>query len=150
MTRYVGELIQHDASYHLWSPPAQKKWYLITSRDDYSRFILYAAFLEKETSWAHTTSLKSVFLRYGMPFSYYVDSHSIFRFVRGRDAFWQKHFSLTHDAIPQWRQVLDDCNVKVTDALYRFRTTEMWNYTTTEIWDDGWQQSIISRVTESR
>jgi hypothetical protein len=118
MTRYAGELIQHDASYHLWSPPAQKKWYLITSLlDDYSRFILYAALLEKETSWAHITSLESVFLRYGMPFSYYVDSHSIFRFVRGRDAFWQKHFSLTDDATPQWKQVLDDCNVKVACAL---------------------------------
>jgi len=52
-----------------------------------------------------------------MPFSYYVDSHSIFRFVRGRDSFWQKHFSLTDGSTPQWKQVLDDCNVKVTYAL---------------------------------
>lgn len=117
MTRYVGELIQHDASHHLWSPPAQKKWYLITSLDDYSRFILYAAFIERETSWAHITSLESVILRHGIPFSYYVDSHSIFRFVRGRDAFWQKHISGTDEATPQWKQVLDDCNVKVTYAL---------------------------------
>jgi hypothetical protein len=117
MTRYVGELIQHDTSHHLWSPPAQKKWYLITSLDDYSRFILYAAFLEKETSMAHIASLESVFLRYGMPFSYYVDSHSIFRFVRGRDSFWQKHLSLTDEATPQWKQILDTCNVKVTYAL---------------------------------
>jgi hypothetical protein len=117
VTRYVGELIQHDSSHHLWSPPAQKKWYLITSLDDYSRFILYAAFVERETSWAHITSLESVILRHGIPFSYYVDSHSIFRFVRGRDAFWQKHLSLTDEAIPQWKQVLDDCNVKVTYAL---------------------------------
>jgi len=116
-TRYAGELIQHDASFHLWSPPAQKKWYLITSLDDYSRFILYAAFVERETSWSHITSLESVILRHGVPFSYYVDSHSIFRFVRGRDAFWQKHLSLTDEASPQWKQVLDDCNVKVTYAL---------------------------------
>lgn len=117
MTRYVGELIQHDASHHLWSPPAQKKWYLITSLDDYSRFILYAGFIERETSWAHITSLESVILRHGIPFSYYVDSHSIFRFIRGRDAFWQKHLCLTDEATPQWKQVLDDCNVKVTYAL---------------------------------
>lgn len=117
MTRYVGELIQHDASHHLWSPPAQRKWYLITSLDDYSRFILYAAFIERETSWAHITSLESVILRHGIPFSYYVDSHSIFRFVRGRDASWQKHLALTDEATPQWKQVLDDCNVKVTYAL---------------------------------
>jgi hypothetical protein len=116
-THYVGELIQHDASHHLWSPPAHKKWYLITSLDDYSRFILYAAFIERETSWAHITGLESVILRHGIPFSYYVDSHSIFRFVRGRDAFWQKHISCTDEATPQWKQVLDDCNVKVTYAL---------------------------------
>jgi hypothetical protein len=116
-THYVGELIQHDASHHLWSPPAHKKWYLITSLDDYSRFILYAAFIERKTSWAHITGLESVILRHGIPFSYYVDSHSIFRFVRGRDAFWQKHISCTDEATPQWKQVLDDCNVKVTYAL---------------------------------
>jgi hypothetical protein len=28
VTHYVGELIQHDASHHHRSPPAQKKWYL--------------------------------------------------------------------------------------------------------------------------
>ena len=32
--QYVGELIQHDSSYHLWAPAAQEKWYLITSLDD--------------------------------------------------------------------------------------------------------------------
>jgi transposase len=41
LTNYVGELIQHDTSYHLWSPYAQEKWYLITSLDDFSRYILY-------------------------------------------------------------------------------------------------------------
>jgi len=30
LTRYAGELIQHDSSYHLWAPAAQEKWYLIT------------------------------------------------------------------------------------------------------------------------
>ena len=42
LTNYIGEIIQHDSSYHLWSPPAKEKWYLITSLDDFSRFILYA------------------------------------------------------------------------------------------------------------
>src|SRR4030066_16083 len=51
LTRYVGELIQHDSSFHLWAPAAQEKWYLITSLDDHSRFILYAALVHKETSW---------------------------------------------------------------------------------------------------
>lgn len=117
LTRYVGELIQHDASYHLWAPAAQEKWYLITSLDDYSRFILYASLVEKETSWTHILALQTVVLRYGLPYIYYVDSHSIFRFVQGRDSIWRKHHLLTDEATPQWKQVLEDCNVKVIHSL---------------------------------
>ena len=62
LTRYVGELIQHDASYHLWAPAAKEKWYLITSLDDYSRFLLYATLVKKETSWNHILALQTVIL----------------------------------------------------------------------------------------
>jgi len=117
LTHYVGELIQHDASHHLWAPASQEKWYLITSLDDYSRFMLYAVLIKTETSWAHILALQTVILRYGLPYTYYVDSHSIFRFVRGRDSLWYKHHLLTDEATPQWKQVLQDCNVKVTYAL---------------------------------
>jgi hypothetical protein len=117
LTNYVGELIQHDASHHKWSPYADKKWYLITSLDDYSRMLLYAEFIERETSWDHILALESVLLNYGLPLSYYVDSHSIFRFVQGRDSFWRKHYKLTDEADPQWKQVLYDCRVKATYAL---------------------------------
>ena len=116
-TRYAGELIQHDASYHLWAPLARQKWYLITSLDDYSRFMLYAALLKEQTAWTHIAALESVFLRWGFPYTYYVDSHSIFRFVQGRDSFWRKHELFTDEADPQWKQVLKDCNVKVVYAL---------------------------------
>ena len=117
LTHYVGELIQHDASYHLWAPAAQEKWYLITSLDDYSRLILYAALVKQETSWAHILALQTVILRHGLPYAYYVDSHRIFRFVQGRDSFWRKHHLLTDEATPQWKQVLEDCNVKVIHSL---------------------------------
>ncbi len=117
LTHYAGELIQHDSSHHLWAPAAQEKWYLITSLDDYSRFILYAALVRTETSWTHILALQTVILRYGFPYAYYVDSHSIFRFVQGRDSNWRKHHLLTDEATPQWKQVLQDCNVKVTYAL---------------------------------
>jgi len=117
LTRYAGELIQHDSSHHLWAPAAQEKWYLITSLDDYSRFLLYAVLVRKETSWTHILALQTVLLRYGLPYAYYVDSHSIFRFVRGRDALWYQHHLLTDEATPQWKQVLEDCNVKVIHSL---------------------------------
>jgi len=117
LTNYIGELLQHDSSHHLWSPPAKRKWYLITSLDDYSRFILYATLLEKESTWAHILAMQSVALKYGLPFSYYVDSHSIFRFVQGRDSVWRKHYKFTDEADPQWKQVARDCNIKVIYAL---------------------------------
>jgi hypothetical protein len=117
LTNYIGEIIQHDSSFHLWSPPAREKWHLITSLDDFSRFILYATLLKKETAWAHIQALQSVVLNYGFPYSYYVDCHSIFRFVQGRDSIWRTHHKLTDDADPQWKQVMNDCNIKVTYAL---------------------------------
>jgi hypothetical protein len=117
LTRYAGELIQHDSSHHLWAPAAKEKWYLITSLDDYSRFLLYAVLVRKETSWTHILALQTVILRHGLPFAYYVDSHSIFRFVRGRDPLWYQHHLQTDETTPQWKQVLEQCNVKVTYAL---------------------------------
>lgn len=117
LTNYVGELIQHDSSIHRWSPYVKEKWSLITSIDDYSRLILYAELVKTETSIAHIRAIESVFLNYGLPYSYYVDSHSIFRFVQGRDSLWRKHYLLTDDVDTQWKQVLDDCGVKVIYAL---------------------------------
>ncbi len=117
LTHYAGELIQHDSSHHLWAPAAQEKWYLITSLDDYSRFMLYAILIKKETSWAHILALQTVILRFGLPYAYYVDSHSIFRFVRGRDSLWYQHHLLTDETTPQWKQVLQDCNVEVIHSL---------------------------------
>jgi hypothetical protein len=117
LTENIGELIQHDSSPHLWAPAANKKWHLITSLDDHSRFILYGKFVEEETSWSHIESLQSVFLKYGMPYEYYVDSHSIFRFVKRRDSFVIDYYKMTDEATPQWKQVLNDCNVKVCYAL---------------------------------
>jgi transposase len=67
LTHYVGELIQHDASHHLWAPAAKEKYYLITSLDDYSRFLLYAVLIRKETSWTHILALQTVILGHGLP-----------------------------------------------------------------------------------
>ena len=117
LTNYVGELIQHDSSHHKFSPYADKKWYLITSLDDYSRLFLFAKLIDKETSWQHILALKEVFLTWGTPLSYYVDSHSIFRFVQGRDSLWRKHYLITDEADTQWKMVIDECRVKAIYAL---------------------------------
>jgi len=117
LTNYVGELIQHDSSHHKFSPYADKTWYLITSLDDYSRLLLYYRLVEKETSWHHIAALQDVFLTWGVPFSYYVDSDSIFRFVQGRDSLWRKHYRLTDEVDTQWKMVIDECKVKPIYAL---------------------------------
>lgn len=117
LTNYVGELIQHDASYHLFAPDVGRKWCLITSLDDFSRCLLYAVLLERENAWAHIQGLQTVIVTYGFPLSYYVDCHSTFRFIRGRDEIHYRHNLMTDESTPQWKQVLDDCRVKVTYAL---------------------------------
>lgn len=116
ITNYPGELIQHDSSHHQFSKYANK-WYLITSLDDYSRLILYAVLVKRETTWVNIIALKVVILGYGIPYSYYVDSYSVYRFVQGRDSNWRNHYKLTDEVEPQWKQVLDDCGVKVKYAL---------------------------------
>ena len=86
----MGELLQHDTSYHLWSPLAQTKWYLITTIDDHSRRILHGDLWDKETSWTHIVAQKAVLMQFGCPLKYYVDNHSIFRYVERRDSVWRK------------------------------------------------------------
>jgi hypothetical protein len=117
VTSAVGEMIQHDASVHLWSPLAAEKWTLITSLDDYSRLLLFADFFAHETSWAHIQAAQTVLVKNGLPVRYYVDNLRVFRFIQKRDSFWRNHVLETDDADPQWRQVMRVLNVGVTYAL---------------------------------
>lgn len=119
ITNFVGELVQHDSSHHLFSPYMAEKLYLITSLDDYSRLILFADFYERESSWAHIEAAKSVVLQYGAPFKYYADQHAIFRYVKDRDkqSPWNTYTKFTDDVAPQWKQVLQRCGTTVTYAL---------------------------------
>jgi hypothetical protein len=117
ISNYTGELIQHDSSYHLFAPMCNKKWYLITSIDDYSRYMIEARFIERESTVEHIKSLERVFTKYGIPLSYYTDSHSIFRFVAGRDDVLKSVYLKTEQAQTQWEEVLLDCGVKRIYAL---------------------------------
>lgn len=117
LTTHIGELIQHDASYHLWAPDSKTKWVLITSLDDYSRFLLYAQLVERESSATHIQALQSVVVKHGAPMSYYTDCHAIFRYIKGRD---QRHHSFekfTDDVDPQWKMVMKDCGINPIYAL---------------------------------
>jgi transposase len=117
VTSAIGEMIQHDASVHLWSPLASEKWTLITSLDDYSRTLLFADFFAHETSWAHIQAAQTVLVKNGLPVRYYVDNLRVFRFIQKRDSFWRNHILETDDVDPQWRQVMRLLKVGVTYAL---------------------------------
>ncbi len=119
LTNLAGELVQHDSSFHQWSPYMTEKLYLITTIDDYSRLILYTDFVEQENTWAHILALKSVFLTHGCPLKYYADQHSIFRYVKNRDKNrpWNTYAKFTDDVDPQFKQVLLDCKVTLIYAL---------------------------------
>lgn len=119
LTNLAGEMLQHDSSHHLWSPYMDKKLYLITTIDDYSRMILYAELVEEENVWAHISALKSVFLQFGCPLKYYADQHSIFRYVKDRDRErpWNVYTKFTDDIVTQWKQVLVECGVNAVYAL---------------------------------
>jgi hypothetical protein len=117
LTASIGALVQHDASLHLWSPFAQEKWVLITSIDDFSRLLLFADFVPKETTWAHIQATQALMQAYGIPLRYYVDSLRVFRFVQGRDSIWRKHVLQTDDVDTQWGKLMHVLGVGVTYAL---------------------------------
>lgn len=119
LTNFIGELIQHDASIHQFSPLIQEKFVLITSLDDYSRLLVFAELFPRETSWYHISALQSVITKFGCPLKYYSDQHSIFRFVKDRDknSPWNTYQKFTDDVSPQWKQVLEDCGIEAVYAL---------------------------------
>lgn len=117
LTSAAGDLIQHDASIHKWSPYATDKWTLITSLDDYSRMLMYADFVESETSWAHIQAAQYLMQSFGIPHRYYVDNLRVFRFIQHRDSVWKNLVLGTDDVITQWRQVLALMNTQVIYAL---------------------------------
>lgn len=117
LTEKSGLLLQHDSSTHLWAPLAQEKWTLLTTIDDYSRMLLYAEFTRKETAWGHINAVKKVVTTFGTPSAYYVDNHSIFRFVRHTDSVWQSPKVSPDKVMTQWKRVLSDCSIDVIYAL---------------------------------
>ncbi len=76
-----GALFQHDSSFHLWLPCIGKKQYLIVTKDDYSRKVVGARIVEIENSFEHLQTVRQTVEAYGLPLAYYIDNHSIFRFV---------------------------------------------------------------------
>jgi len=77
-----GFLFQHDTSHHIWLPLTNSFSDLILTKDDYSRKVVGRKLVEKETSFLHLLTVETTIEKYGLPLAYYVDEHSIFRFVK--------------------------------------------------------------------
>jgi hypothetical protein len=72
---------------------------------------------DKETSWTHIVAQKAVLTQFGCPLTYYVDNHSIFRYVEKRDNVWRKFEPPEDQAVVQWKEVLKDLRIDVVYAL---------------------------------
>lgn len=117
LTTATGLLLQHDASHHLWSPFADKKWVLITTLDDYSRMLVYADFWEEETTWSHIMALKGVVTKYGVGSNYYTDNHSIFRFIERQETYWRTPKKQASDVKTQWERAVKECGMGTIYAM---------------------------------
>lgn len=105
-----GVLFQHDTSHHLWIPYLEERQSVILTQDDYSRKVLGAVILERETAAAHLSLTRQVVERYGLPFAYYVDNHSIFRFVE-RESRHYKYIAGESEAEVQFKRALNSIGV---------------------------------------
>lgn len=76
-----GALFQHDSSQHVWLPLTGRRQWVILTEDDYSRRAIGGQIVAEESSWDHLSLTRGVMERYGRPLAYYVDNHSIFRYV---------------------------------------------------------------------
>jgi len=66
--------------------------------------ICNASLVERETTWINIIALKVVILGYAIPYSYYVDSYSVYRFAQERDRNWRTHHKFTDETDPQWKR----------------------------------------------
>lgn len=117
LTTATGLLLQHDSSIHLWSPWAKEKWVLITTIDDYSRYLLLAEFVLEESAWDHIKALKKVILAYGSGGSYYTDNHAIFRFTKKMETIWRTPRKDVREVKTQWERTVKECGMSVIHAL---------------------------------
>jgi hypothetical protein len=75
----MGELVQIDGSPHDWFEGRAPRCTLIVFIDDASSRLLGLRFAPTETTWAYFDVARESLQRYGKPWAYYSDRHSIFR-----------------------------------------------------------------------
>jgi hypothetical protein len=110
-----GILFQHDASRHCWLPALGGQQYLLLTQDDYSRRVVGALLVARESSWTHLQVVRQTVQRYGGPLAYEVDNHSLVRWVTHQNA----RYTITTaeaDARLQFRRVMQSLDIGIMDS----------------------------------
>jgi len=76
---HFGEMVQMVTSEHIWIPQINEYWDYIKFVDDATKAILYAEFLNAETTKNVMASTKKYFQIYGKPLMLYTDKAGIFK-----------------------------------------------------------------------
>lgn len=80
----IGELLQTDASYHLWFEDRGPKCHLYIIIDDATSEITDGYFEPEETTSGYFKLFEPYFLRNGLPVSIYSDKRGVFKVNQGR------------------------------------------------------------------
>jgi len=105
-----GVLYQHDSSHHMWLPLTGQRQVLILTEDDYSRRVLGGRIVRAESTWEHLVLTRGIIGRYGRPLAYYVDNHSIFRYV-GYSSRHYKYLKGPDEGEIQFKRALEALNI---------------------------------------
>ena len=83
--------------------------------------LLYAELVLKESSLVHIEASESVCNKYGIALKYYVDQHSIFRYIKHRDQYsvWKEYEKYTDDVDRQWKMMINDLGIEPIYAPYQ-------------------------------
>jgi len=109
-----GSLFQHDTSIHQWSP-YMKKFYLILTIDDHTRYFVYAKFFQEESSMNHIYAVEETVMTYGIPVEYYVDRHAIFTGYN-RTSVWNNIEKKKEEFEVQFRIVCEKVGIHIINA----------------------------------
>ena len=80
-----GELIQVDGSLHKWFEDRGKMCTLLAYIDDATSSVVYAKFVESESTWSYFEATKNYLRAHGKPLAIYTDKHSVFRINTSKD-----------------------------------------------------------------
>lgn len=82
-SKYFGEMIQMDASHHLWF--GRKKTHLHAAIDDSTGQIIGAYFDTQETLKGYYNVFEQVLTNYGVPYMFFTDRRTIFEYNRKKN-----------------------------------------------------------------